>query len=263
VEWRPSPEHTNVRSLLDATPTSGSVTLERRGPILIVAIENRERRNAIDAAVADALAAAWRTLDREDELRAGVITGAGGTFCSGLDLVVFAAGGRIDDRFLRQPPRKPLVAAVEGYALAGGLELALCADLIVAAESAQLGLPEVKHGLVASGGGVMRLATRIPYHLALELALTGASIGAVRAAELGLVNSVAADGHALDAALELAQTVAANAPLAVEASKRLAREAPMEWTRQRSIAEPVLASADALEGARAFTERRRPRFSGR
>jgi enoyl-CoA hydratase len=243
-----------------------SVLTCRQGPVLVITIDRPEVRNAIDGAVAAALVSAYGELDNDPELRAGVVTGAGDAFSSGMDLREFATSATpLDDRFLSDPPSKPVVAAVEGFALAAGFELVLSCDLVVAARGARFGLPEVTRGLVASGGGVLRLVERCPYAVALELALTGEPVTAERAEALGLVNSLVEPGNALEAAIALAQRIARNAPLAVVAAKRLVREArgaAINWERQREIGASVLASADALEGARAFAERRPARWSG-
>lgn len=242
--------------------------------VLLVTINRPQARNAVTAAVAEGIAAAMDRLDGDPDLRVGVLTGAGGTFCAGMDLKAFVRGerpvvpGRGFAGVTRQPPATPLIAAVEGYALAGGFELVLACDLVVAGEGAVFGIPEVRRGLVAAAGGLLRLPERIPYHQAMELALLGNHIPAARARELGLVNRLVPDGTALDAALALAAEITANGPLAVAASKRIVasaggwREDEM-WERQAAIAEPVAASEDAVEGARAFAEKRAPVWSGR
>lgn len=250
------------------------VAIERRGAVLVIAINRPERRNAVDAAVSRAIAGALDDLDDDSALRAAVITGRGGSFCSGMDLKAFLDGdrpelpGRGFAGLTESPPAKPLIAAVEGYALAGGCELALACDLIVAAEDAVFGLPEVARGLVAGSGGLVRLPRRIPQAIALEYILTGARISAPIAHRWGLVNRLAPSGGALEAALALAEEIAANAPLSVVMSKRIVREAsgwPEEeiWNRQRPLAEAVIGSEDAQEGARAFAEKRVPEWAGR
>lgn len=241
--------------------------------VLVVTINRPETRNAIDTATAVAIGAAMERLDSDPSLVAGVLTGAGGTFCAGMDLKAFLAGerpslpGRGFAGVVEQPPDKPLIAAVEGYAIAGGFEIVLAADLVVAAEDARFGLPEVRRGLVAAGGGLMRLQQRIPYHVAMEWALTGELVPARRAYEVGLANRLTSPGEALGTAVRLATAIAANGPLAVAATKRILVEAP-EWRReemfdrQREISEPVRSSEDAQEGARAFKEKRRPAWRG-
>ena len=246
---------------------------ESAGGVLVITIDRPEARNAIDRATAEGIAAALDRLDAEAALRAGVITGAGGYFSAGMDLKAFAAGerphagGRGFAGIVERPPAKPLIAAIEGFALAGGFEIALACDLIVAARGARLGIPEVKRSLVAAGGALLRLPARIPYHVATELALTGDPITAERAHGLGLVNRVAEPGAALEAALELAGAIVANGPLALVATKRVLAEAPgwpagEAWARQAEIAGPVFASDDAREGAAAFTEKRAPVWRG-
>ena len=242
--------------------------------VLVVTINRPDARNAINTETAVAIGAAMDRLDEDGSLVAGVVTGAGGTFCAGMDLTAFLAGerpsipGRGFAGIVEQPPLKPTIAAIEGYAIAGGFEIALACDMIVAAEDATFGLPEVKRGLVAAGGGLMRLPQRVPRPLAIEWALTGELIPATRGHEVGLVNRLPPHGGALDEALALARAIAANGPLAVAASKRIIVEAP-EWPaaemfdRQREISEPVRASEDAREGATAFKEKRPPRWQGR
>lgn len=203
----------------------------------------------------------------------GVLTGAGPGFCAGMDLAAFARGELPYDPergfagMTMRRPGKPVIAAVEGFALAGGLEIALACDLLVAARDARLGIPEVKRGLVAAGGGLRRLPERLPLGVAMEMGLTGEPLAVERAHALGLVNRVTEPGGALDAALELAATIAANGPLAVAATQRILRDQASWteeefWTRQGEIAGRVLMSADAREGAVAFKERRDPVWTG-
>jgi len=249
---------------------SAAVRAEVEGDVLVVTIARPQARNAVNLAVAEGIAAALDRLDGDDGLRAGVLTGDGGTFCAGMDLKAFVAGERsyVEGRgfagIVQGPPRKPLIAAVEGWALAGGFEVALACDLIVAARDARFGIPEVKRGLVAAGGALIRLPRRIPYHLAMELALTGDPISAERAAGLGIVSRLTEPGEALVAALELAGTIAANGPLAVDATKRLlVADEGDAWERQAEIVAPVFASEDAREGSVAFAEKRPPVWRGR
>ena len=256
---------------------SGSETaellVETRGPVLIMQLNRPQARNAATLEMAEAMASALDALDSQPELRVGIITGAGGSFCAGMDLKGFLQGkrpslpGRGFCGLTMRPPAKPLIAAVEGYALAGGFEVALACDLIVAARDAKFGLPEVKRGLAASAGGLLRLPKRLPYHVAMECILTGDMFGAERFAELGLVNRLTEPGGALDAALALAQAIAANGPLAVAASKQVASQSG-EWSlaemfdRQAEITAPVFSSQDAREGAAAFAEKRAPVWKG-
>lgn len=250
------------------------VLVEARDGVQVITINRPEARNALNGAVARGVAAALDELDDSPDLRVGVLTGAGGTFCAGMDLKAFLTGdvpiveGRGLGGLTEAPPRKPLVAAVEGYAVAGGFELLLACDLVVASETSMFGVPEVKRGLVAAAGAALLLPRRIPQAIALEMLMTGASIDAARAAQLGLVNRLTPEGEALDGALELAAQVAANGPLAVAVSKQIARSAQdwtMEegWRRQTELTMPVFISEDAQEGATAFAEKRPPVWKGR
>jgi enoyl-CoA hydratase len=250
------------------------VRVERRDAVLVVTLDRPEVRNALDRSVAEGVAAAVDELDASADLRVGVLTGAGGTFSAGMDLKAFLRGGTpaIEGRGLcgitRTPPRKPLIAAVEGWALAGGFELVLACDLVVAARTARFGVPEVTRGLVAAAGGALQLPRRVPRALAMELLLTGQPVDAPRAAAMGLVNRLTDEGGALAGALELAGAVAANAPLAVQVSAALARgsadrTAGEGWAWQDELVAPVLAGEDAREGAAAFAEKRRPVWQGR
>jgi enoyl-CoA hydratase len=254
--------------------SSDAVLTEVRGNVLVLTLNRPAARNAVNAEMAQALAAGLDRLDTEAELSVGVLTGAGGTFCSGMDLKGFLKGespvveGRGLGGLTQAPPRKPLIAAVEGWALAGGFEMVLACDLIVASREARFGLPEVKRSLVAGAGGLLRLHTRLPYHVAMELVLTGDPIGAEAAHSHGLVNRLTASGGALDGALELAAAVAANGPLALVASKEILRRSrdwteEESWKRQTDVMAPVFSSADAREGATAFAEKRAPRWTGR
>jgi enoyl-CoA hydratase len=252
--------------------TADVVLTQKRDRILIITINRPEAKNAANAPVSYGLAAAMDTLDDDPVLSVGNLTGAGGTFCAGMDLKAFARGENVAVKgrglgFTERPPVKPLIAAVEGYALAGGTELALATDLIVAATNSAFGIPEVKRGLVAAGGGLLRLPQRIPYAIAMELALTGDPLTAPRAHELGMVNVLAEPGHALEAAIELATRITANGPLAVAATKRIITESrgwsPEEqWREQMKIIMPVFGSKDAREGAVAFADKRAPNWTG-
>jgi enoyl-CoA hydratase len=253
---------------------SEAVLTEASGGVLLVTLNRPQARNAVNAAVAQGVAAAMDRLDADDELRVGIVTGAGGSFCAGMDLKAFVAGespyvdGRGFAGIAQRSASKPVIAAIEGFAVAGGLEVALACDLIVAAKGAKLGIPEVKRSLVAAGGALLRLPRRIPYHVAMELALTGDPMPAERGAEVGLVNRVAKPGSALDEALELADSIAKNGPLALRASKRiLVEEAGWsedeKWQKQGEISGPVFGSEDAREGATAFAEKREPQWQGR
>jgi enoyl-CoA hydratase len=250
------------------------VLTERRDGVLLITLNRPQARNAVNSALAHGVAAALDELDGDDELKVGVLTGAGGSFCAGMDLKAFVAGesphveGRGFAGIAQRPPRKPLIAAIEGYALAGGLEVALACDVIVAARDARLGIPEVKRGLIAAAGALIRLPRRIPYHVAMELALTGDPIVAERAHAVGLVNRLAEPGQAVDAALELAGTIAGNGPLAVDASKKVVSAAQdwteeQAWREQADTAAAIMASEDAREGATAFAEKRAPVWKGR
>ena len=252
---------------------SEELLTEVRDGVLIVTINRPEAKNAMNKAAAEGIAAAMDRLDAEDDLRVGIITGAGGTFCSGMDLKGFLRGespsieGRGFAGVVQAPPKKPLIAAVEGYALAGGLELMIACDLVVAHTDAKFGIPEAKRGLVAAAGGVMMLPDQIPERVAMELALTGEFIGAERAYELGLINRIS-DGPALDGGMELARTIAANGPLAVRVSKAVIKESrawPMDerYDRQGKLIAPVFSSEDAREGAAAFAEKRAPNWKGK
>lgn len=262
----------SISGVSDASSVKPEVLVERLDRILIITINRPEAKNAVNAAVSQGLADAMDRLDEDPDVSVGILTGAGGSFCAGMDLKAFARGENVvvpgrGLGFTERPPVKPLIAAVEGYALAGGTELALAADLIVAARDAVFGIPEVKRGLVAGGGGLLRLPQRIPYAIAMELALTGESLSAVRAHELGLVNALAEHETVRNTAIMLAEKITANGPLAVAATKRIITESrgwsPGEmFAEQLKIGLPVFASKDAREGAVAFAEKRAPRWTG-
>lgn len=249
------------------------VLTEVRDGVLVVTMNRPEAKNAMNKAQAEGISAAMDRLEAEDDLRCAVLTGAGGTFCSGMDLKGFLRGERpsIEGRgfggLTEWTPKKPVIAAIDGFALAGGMELALSCDLIVASAGSKFGIPEAKRGLAAAAGGLIKLPRQIPPRIAMELALTGDFIDATRAYELGFVNRVV-EGPALPAALELAARVADNGPLALIASKAVIRqshewtEAEM-WQKQGAIVMPVFASQDAREGAAAFAEKRKPNWQGK
>jgi enoyl-CoA hydratase len=251
-----------------------AVLTERRDRVLLITINRPEQRNAVNAAVAAGIAEALDRLDSDPELSVGVLTGAGKGFCAGMDLKAFVTGDRphVQGRgfagIVERPAEKPLIAAIEGFAVAGGLEIALACDMIVAARGARLGIPEVKRSLVAAGGALLRLPKVLPRTIAMELALTGDPIEAERATELGLVNRLTEPGEAVQVALGLAAKIAKGGPLALAATKRILTEA-VDWPedeffqRQRPIIDPVFNSEDAKEGARAFSEKRDPVWQGR
>jgi acetyl-CoA C-acetyltransferase len=255
-------------------PPPAPVLVEQRGAVTVITLDRPEARNAIDARTARLLERAIDRFESDPAARVAVLTGAGGTFSAGMDLKAANRGElpygehRGPLGLTERPPGKPLVAAVEGSALAGGCELALAADLIVAAEDAELGLPEPRRGLVAAAGGVLRVSERLPRNVAMELVLTGDPLPARRLHELGLVNVLAPAGKVLDAAIELAERIADNAPLSIAVGKRIVEEAP-HWSaedaflRQSELAAPVISSQDAAEGVAAFAERRTPRWTGR
>ncbi len=243
--------------------------------IQIMSINRPEARNAINLEAAEAIAAAMDALDGNPDVDLGILTGSGGNFCAGMDLKAFARTGQrpyVGERgfagLCERPPAKPLIAAIEGYALAGGCELALACDLIVASREARLGLPETKRGLVPGSGGMLRLPARIPYHVAMEAVLTGDMMGAERLHQLGLINRLAEPGAALDEALALGRTIAANGPLAVRAAKHVISQS-RNWRQdemfdlQRPRIAHIFASEDAREGATAFAEKRPPVWKGR
>jgi enoyl-CoA hydratase len=256
------------------TIDSNLILTERRGPILIVTVNRPEAKNAFDSATSFAMNAAMDSLDQEDGLFVGIVTGAGGTFSAGADLKEVASGVRRERPprggfgVFAQPPRKPLIAAVEGYAVGGGFELCLACDLIVAAESAKFGLPEVRHNVVAIGGALFRLPKRMPYHLAMELALTGEFRSAEFFQRFGIVNRVTAQGEALNEALKLAEALLRNGPTALAASKEIMQRSG-DWTEEEAWREQMTyerrarESEDRKEGLRAFAEKRAPQWKGK
>ena len=253
----------------EARMSEPAILTEARGPVFVITLNRPYVRNAFDRQQSKELGAAIDRLEQDDPLRVGVITGAGGTFSAGTDLKAYAAGERtrVEPRgtygLLDDPPGKPLIAAVEGHAVGGGCELALACDLIVAADTAKFGLPEVRWGLLAGAGGVVRMPRQIPYHHAMELALTGAMIDCERADRLGLVNRRVPEGHALEVAIALAEEIASNPPQAMRAAKQAVRESAEQsferaWARQLELLESVMCSEESREGVAAFTEHRTP-----
>ncbi|MDF5751602.1 crotonase/enoyl-CoA hydratase family protein [Spongiactinospora sp. TRM90649] len=252
---------------------SDEVLVEVDGGVAVITINRPKSRNAINGAVARGVAAAVDELEERKDVVVYVLTGAGGTFSAGMDLKGFLTGdfpsveGRGFGGLVERPPVKPMIAAVEGYALAGGFEMALSCDVIVASEDAKFGLPEPTRGLIAGAGGLLRLPRRVPYHVAMEIVLTGDHYPAARLYELGLVNRVTPAGESLAAAVELAQRIAKNAPMAVTATKRLLIDSA-DWSldemfaKQEETVMTVFQSKDAKEGAAAFAEKRAPRWQG-
>jgi enoyl-CoA hydratase/carnithine racemase len=247
------------------------VELERRGHIALVTLNRPEARNAISPEVSQTMVTLLDEVEADPELRAVVLTGRGEVFSAGADLKVVALGkandiargkGGFAGIVTRDFP-KPIIAAVNGPALAGGFEIVLSCDLVVASEGARFGIPEVKRGLMAAAGGLIRLPKRVPLAIALELAMTGDPIDAERALQLGLVNRVVAATRVVDEAIALAERIGENSPIAVRNSRRLVREAPElseaeGWKRTIELMMPVFESGDSVEGATAFAEKRTP-----
>ena len=249
------------------------ILTEERDKVLLITLNRPEQRNSVNRALADALAAALDRLDNSPGLSVGVLTGSGKGFSAGMDLKAFVEGGmpNVPGRgfagITERSSRKPLIAAVEGFALAGGLEIALSCDLLVAAKGTRLGIPEVGVGLFAGAGALLRLPRVLPYALTMEMALTADPITVERAYELGLVNRLTEPGDTLTVALELAERIARNAPLGLAASKELIREQQGRteaefWAYQANVLGPVFSSKDAIEGATAFAEKRAPQWTG-
>jgi enoyl-CoA hydratase/carnithine racemase len=241
----------------------------------VITIDRPRVRNAVDKPTAEAIAAALDELDGRDDIHAGVLTGSGPVFSAGMDLKAFSAtkerpisATRGGFGIVERPPATPIIAAVEGRALGGGFEMALACDLIVAAENAEFGLPEVRRGLVAAAGGVVRLPRRLPRNIAMELVLRGNPLAAAEAQRFGLVNRLTPPGKAVEEAVRLAAEIAGHAPLAVRTAKWLV-DASADWpaeeafARQAPYTAAVRESADAAEGARAFVEKRPPVWTGR
>jgi enoyl-CoA hydratase len=250
-------------------PSEDAVLTERRDRVLVITLNRPDAMNAINGALSNGLWSAVQELNDDPGLTAGVLTGAGRGFCAGMDLKAFARGEDIGPMmtFVQRGADKPLIGAIEGFALAGGLELALSCDLLVAARGARFGIPEAGVGLFAAGGGLLRLPSRVGYGKAMEMAITADPITAEEAADLGLVARLTDKGGALEGALTLAERVARNAPLAVAASKQLvkATQGLTEdefWALQRPLQASVFGSEDAREGPRAFAEKRPPHWTG-
>jgi enoyl-CoA hydratase len=247
-----------------------AVLVERRDRIMIITLNRPEAMNAINGALSHGLLNAVKELDADDSLTAGVITGSGRGFCSGMDLKAFARGEDIGplSTFIREGSSKPLIAAIEGFALAGGCEIALTCDLLVASKGAKIGIREVKVGLFAAAGGVFRLPARVGYTRAMEMAITGEPITAEAAMEAGMLSELSEPGDALEAAIGWAKRIAENAPLAVAASKQLVRAAAQGhdedalWKMQEPLMKQVFSSNDAKEGPTAFAEKRAPNWTG-
>ena len=248
-----------------------AVLTERRDRVMIITLNRPEAMNAINGALSHGLMDAITELDADDSLTAGIITGNGRGFCAGMDLKAFARGEDTGPlgTFVRQGSKKPLIAAIEGFALAGGCELALTCDLLVASKGAKIGIREVKVGLFAAAGGVFRLPGRVGFARAMEMALTGEPLSAEQAMEAGLLTQLTEPGGALDAAIDWAERIAENAPLAVKVSKQLVRAAASGideeslWKMQVPLQKMIFQSEDAKEGPLAFAEKRQPKWTGK
>jgi len=247
---------------------------EVRDKVLIITLNRPEAMNAINQALAELLAQSLDRLDNDDNLSVGILTGVGKGFCAGMDLKEFLSQGEplIGDRgfggMTAQASKKPLICAIEGFALAGGLELALASDLIVASKGSKLGIPEVSVGLFANAGAMVRLPRMLPYGRAMKMALTGEPILAEEAFEHGMVAELCERGEALNTAFELAGKIARHAPLALMASKHLIKEMQGRteaeyWSYQTTMVDLVFNSADGKEGAAAFAEKRVPTWTGK
>ncbi|WP_030519590.1 enoyl-CoA hydratase-related protein [Nocardia rhamnosiphila] len=261
------------------SPSEPAALYEVRDHIAVVTLNRPDALNAVNSALSAAAGAALERAAADPEVRVVVITGAGRGFCAGADLKEIAAGRSVYDPdhrewdfagIVRHWIGKPVIAAVNGFALGGGTEIVLTADLAVIDESAALGLPEVRRGLLAAAGGLLRIHRQVPAKVAAEIAFTGEPISAARAYELGLVNKIAPAGTALAVALELAAVIAANAPVSVQQSKKVLHESAAsdtgwsaaEWEVNRAASKVVMSSADAKEGPRAFAAKREPRWTG-
>jgi enoyl-CoA hydratase len=265
-----NPSNKQNRNEREIMSEEAAILTERRGRVMVITLNRPEAMNAINGALSHGLLEAVRELDADDGLTAGVITGAGRGFCSGMDLKAFSRGEDIGplSTFIREGAKKPLIAAVEGFAIAGGCEIALTCDLLVASKGAKIGVREVKVGLFAAAGGVFRLPARIGYARAMEMALTGEPVTAEEAMEAGMLSGLTEQGGALEGAIALAERIAENAPLAVAASKELVRAAASGieedklWEMQIPLQKKVFSSNDAKEGPLAFAEKRAPNWTG-
>jgi enoyl-CoA hydratase len=253
--------------------------VERRGPVVVVVMNRPEAKNSLSPAMLVGMADAWEAIDADDEVRCAILTGAGGDFSTGMDLKSFASGGEnpYQERFAQDPDlhwkallrhyhlRKPLVAAVEGYAVAGGTEILLATDIRVASRTARFGVFEARRSLFPLGGSTVRLARQIPYTVAMDMLLTARAVTAEEALRVGLIGYVVPDGKALEEALRIASIICDNGPLAVEAIKQSVRETEgmseeEGLARELEIGWPVFATSDAEEGQRAFAEKRKADF---
>lgn len=257
-----------------------AATLEKRGGIAIITLNRPKALNAVNADLSGAVGTALEQLDADDGLRVGIITGAGRAFCAGADLKGINAGDVLSAPghpglgfagLVGQRVKKPLIAAVNGFALGGGTEIVLKCDLAVLSEDATLGIPEVKRGLFAGAGGLIMMPRQMPVKIAMEAALTGEPIDPVTALRWGFVNRVVPAANVMDEALRLAAAISGHAPLAIQASKQLVERASGHgsewddavWRLNDQLSAEILASADAQEGTLAFAERRAPRWFGK
>src|SRR3954462_320598 len=264
---------------MTVTPDDQHCLVEKRGHVLIVTMNRPEAKNALSGPMLSGMAAAWDRVDEDPEIRVCILTGAGGAFCAGADLKAMTSShpgdaarsmdlSVIESLLKGRRLTKPLIAAVEGPAIAGGTEILQATDIRVAGDSARFGVSEPRWGLFPLGGSAVRLVRQIPYTVAADLLLTGRHVTAAEAKQIGLIGHVVPDGQALDKALELADLIAANGPLAVQAILRTIRETEgmpenEAFRIDAKLGMAVFQSDDAKEGPRAFAEKRTPRFQGR